>query len=71
MRPSRSGQLREFLDRIDLWLPEIRPVFAWYDLWIGAYWDRESRRLFLLPVPCFGFVFDWSATLQGADGGKK
>lgn len=29
-------------------------VFAWYDLWIGAYWDRKGRALYLLPVPCLG-----------------
>lgn len=34
----------------------IRPIFAWYDLWVGAYWDREKRRLFILPVPCLGIV---------------
>jgi hypothetical protein len=30
-------------------------VVAWYDLWVGAYWDRSSRSLYLLPVPCLGF----------------
>lgn len=29
-------------------------VFAWYDLWIGAYWDRKDRKLYILPVPCLG-----------------
>jgi hypothetical protein len=33
----------------------IRPVFAWYDMWIGAYWDREATKLYVLPVPCIGF----------------
>jgi len=37
----------------------IRPVLAWYDLWIGAYWDRERRRLYLLPLPCLGVVLDF------------
>ncbi len=30
-------------------------VFAWYDFWIGAYYDREKRVLYLLPLPCIGF----------------
>lgn len=34
----------------------IRPIFAWYDFWVGVYWDRERRRLYVLPIPCFGFV---------------
>ena len=37
----------------------IRPVWAWYDLWIGFFWDRERRRLYWLPVPTLGFRLDW------------
>ncbi len=32
----------------------VRPFFRWYDLWIGAYWDRENRVLYVCPVPMFG-----------------
>jgi hypothetical protein len=34
----------------------INIVCAWYDLWIGAYWDRRTRKLYILPVPCLGIV---------------
>jgi hypothetical protein len=34
----------------------IKPLFAWYDLWIGAFWDRGSRKLYVLPLPCVGVV---------------
>lgn len=37
---------------------KVRPLFAWYDLWVGAYWDAKSRRLYVLPIPCLGFVID-------------
>jgi len=43
---------------------KIYPIAAWYDMWIGAYWDRRRRRLYVLPVPCLGVVFDFG----GADG---
>lgn len=29
-------------------------MFRWYDLWIGAYWNRESRVLYILPLPMLG-----------------
>lgn len=38
----------------------IRPIFAWYDLWIGAYIDVERKRVYLFPIPCFGIVISWS-----------
>lgn len=25
--------------------------FAWYDLWVGAYWDRKQRVLYVCPLP--------------------
>lgn len=29
-------------------------IFAWYDLWVGAFWDGKRRRLYLFPVPTLG-----------------
>jgi hypothetical protein len=37
----------------------IKPIFAWYDFWVGAYWDRAKRRLYIFPVPCVGVVIEW------------
>ena len=41
------------------WLPSVKPIFAWYDLWIGFYWDSEKSRLYFLPLPCIGLIFEW------------
>ena len=30
----------------------LRLFIAWYDLWVGAYWNRERRRLYICPLPC-------------------
>jgi hypothetical protein len=30
----------------------VRLSIAWYDLWIGAYWDRRERVLYVCPLPC-------------------
>lgn len=37
---------------------KIKPIFAWYDLWIGAFWDKAKRKLYILPIPCFGILFE-------------
>lgn len=46
--------------------------FAWYDLWVGLYWDKANRRLYFCPLPCcvilfqFGFKRGWT-TAQVVD----
>jgi hypothetical protein len=30
---------------------KIRIFFAWYDMWIGAYYDRMLRELYICPIP--------------------
>lgn len=37
---------------------KVRPIFAWYDLWLGAFWDRERRRLYFM-VPMVGIVVEF------------
>lgn len=37
----------------------IKPIFAWYDLWIGAFWDQAKHRLYLFPIPCFGVMLEF------------
>jgi hypothetical protein len=32
----------------------IKPIFAWYDLWVGAYWSADTRALYVFPIPCVG-----------------
>ncbi len=37
----------------------IRPILKWYDFWIGAYYDRKGRVLYVLPVPMLGLKIEF------------
>lgn len=32
----------------------IKPIFAWYDFWIGLFYDQQKKVLYIFPVPMFG-----------------
>lgn len=34
-------------------------MFAWYDLWIGVFVQREKRRVYIFPLPMLGVVISW------------
>ncbi len=40
----------------------IKPFVAWYDVWVGAYYDAARRRLYVLPMPCIGVVIDFGSS---------
>lgn len=40
-------------------MPKIEPIFAWYDLWIGIFYNQEKKRLYIFPLPCLGVVISF------------
>ena len=38
-------------------------MFAWYDFWIGLFYDTKKKRLYVFPIPCFGFYIDFEKNI--------
>ena len=32
----------------------VRLIFAWFDLWVGLFWDRHNRAIYVFPLPMWG-----------------
>lgn len=35
---------------------KIKPIFAWYDFWVGLFLDQAKKRVYFFPVPMLGIV---------------
>ena len=33
---------------------KISVFFAWYDFWVGLYYDTKKRTLYICPIPMCG-----------------
>ena len=37
----------------------IRFIFAWYDFWVGLFFDKKKCWLYFFPIPMLGIVFQF------------
>lgn len=35
---------------------KLKLIFAWYDLWVGLFYDRNKNWLYILPIPMLGII---------------
>ncbi|MDF2615402.1 MAG: hypothetical protein K0Q47_57 [Sedimentibacter sp.] len=38
---------------------KIKPMFAWYDFWIGLFYDKNKKILYVFPIPMFGIKIEF------------
>ena len=36
---------------------KVQLIFAWYDFWIGVFYDSKKRWIYFFPVPTLGIIF--------------
>jgi len=39
---------------------KIKLIFAWYDFWIGFFWDKKKKWLYFFPIPMCGIILKFN-----------
>lgn len=42
----------------------VAPIFAWYDIWVGFFWDSKKRWLYFFPIPMVGLIFKFAKSSE-------
>jgi hypothetical protein len=37
----------------------VKPIFRWYDMWVGVFVHRKEREVFVFYFPMLGFKISW------------
>jgi len=37
----------------------VKLVFAWYDIWIGVFIDKNKKLIYFFPIPMIGLRFKY------------
>jgi hypothetical protein len=43
---------------------KVQLIFAWYDLWIGAFYDKKKNWIYIFPIPMFGVILKLPKTIN-------
>ena len=47
----------DVFDRVRCW--QMKVFFAWYDFWVGCYWDRRMRVFYVCLLPMVVIRVSW------------
>ena len=36
---------------------KVKLIFAWYDFWIGFFYDKDRKWLYVFIIPTIGIIF--------------
>jgi hypothetical protein len=37
---------------------KVKVIFAWYDLWVGIFYDQKKRYVYIFPIPMLGILIE-------------
>lgn len=55
-RHGQRGGLRGYCP-VCKWRKKFLVKFAWYDLWVGVFYDRRQRTIYICPLPTL--LIEW------------
>ena len=60
-------EVEEIMNEIKKKKVKISIFFAWYDIWIGAYWNDLAKVLYICPIPmiCIRIDMYWWFYVMG------
>ena len=44
---------------------KVRLFFEWFDMWVGVYWSKESRTLYICPLPMVVLALEFKKSVEG------
>lgn len=57
--------MKNLLEKLLALRVKISFLFAWYDMWIGWFWDSKKQWLYFFPIPTCGFIFKFHFETKG------
>jgi hypothetical protein len=50
---------------------KVKLIFRWYDMYIGMYWHRKDKCLYIFPIPMIGIMVKCKSPVNWNPDGNK